>query len=233
MIKKADRLLPFVVLALWRWMEGSAFAKRWGGLRLTLIWKLKFQQLILLLYDSVLPDNCLFKCLIFLLKLLNSNIQVIMSVPVHLVHKLLAAHCEPRGRDCFIFVFGVKGQVSDHYSPAITTKTVSEYTGHHAVAIGHVLAATLLTFVESDYHLFKVAQWSVDVLSFLFYLIVRVWFVDSFAARKINQVKLRGKFEVGVPVFTLQSQCENAMRAWRSLVHMSRWHLPDEIACHQ
>ena len=112
----------------------------------------------MLLNDAVLPDNCLFKCLIFLLKLLNSNIQVIMSVSVHLVHKLLAAHCEPRGRDRFIFVFGVKGQVSDHYSPAITTKTVSEYTGHHAVAIGHVLAATLLTFVESDYHLFKVAQ---------------------------------------------------------------------------
>jgi len=81
-----------------------------------------------------------------------------MSVPVHLVHKLLAAHCEPRGRDRFIFVFGVKGQVSDHYSPAIATKTVSEYTGHHAVTVGHMLAATLLTFVESDDHLFEVAQ---------------------------------------------------------------------------
>jgi hypothetical protein len=23
------------------------------------------------------------------------------------------------------------------------------------------------------------------------------------------------------------------MRAWRSLVHMSGWHLPDEIASHQ
>jgi Zn-dependent membrane protease YugP len=81
-----------------------------------------------------------------------------MSVPVHLVHKLLAAHCETRGRDRFIFVFGVKGQVSDHYSPAITTKTVSEDTGHHAVAVRHVLAAALLTFVESYDHLFKVAQ---------------------------------------------------------------------------
>jgi hypothetical protein len=82
-----------------------------------------------------------------------------MGVSVNLIHKFLTAHCEARGWYRFIFVVRVKGQISDHYSPAITTKTVSEDTCHHAVAIRDVLTAALLTFMESDDHLFKVAQW--------------------------------------------------------------------------